>query len=100
MLTDRNLMILATKLLVGNLLRGLLGAKQALADHGAHVIIASRSLDRTQAAAQKIMVRSRCAVCTALRKQTFNLKIIDLLKVLSWLYVSVFVVLCRVDCRK
>jgi NADP-dependent 3-hydroxy acid dehydrogenase YdfG len=47
---------------------------QALAEHGAHVIIASRSLDRSQAAAEKIMVwcysalsvldvRTECEAC-------------------------------------
>ena len=51
-------------------LTSLLGAEQALAEHGAHVIIASRSLDRTQKAAQMIMVCSFC-VCihSALQKQ-------------------------------
>jgi hypothetical protein len=38
---------------------------QALAEHGAHVIIASRSLDRSQAAAEKIMVRC-CSVLSVL----------------------------------
>jgi len=42
---------------------------QALAEHGAHVIIASRSLDRSQAAAEKIMVRC-CSALSVLDVQT------------------------------